>query len=191
MTEELPRLVYLGLLLVALGGFVFIEFRKRPGQTSRHLLAWGLIFLGVIAIAGLWDDISNSALPRQTALDGDQIQIPMGPDGHYHLIAELNGKNVRFVVDTGATTIALSTKDARKIGIDTDDLAYIGQARTANGLVRTAPVLIDSFRIGEISDRNVMAVVIDGDLGQSLLGMNYLSRFARVSMEGQRLLLER
>lgn len=191
MTEELPRLVYLGLLLVALGGFVFIEFRKRPGQTSRHLLAWGLIFLGVIAIAGLWDDISNSALPRQTVLDGDQIQIPMGPDGHYHLIAELNGKNVRFVVDTGATTIALSTKDARKIGIDTDDLAYIGQARTANGLVRTAPVLIDSFRIGEISDRNVMAVVIDGDLGQSLLGMNYLSRFARVSMEGQRLLLER
>lgn len=191
MTEELPRLVYLGLLLVALGGFVFIEFRKRPGQTSRHLLAWGLIFLGVIAIAGLWDDISNSALPRQTALDGDQIQIPMGPDGHYHLIAELNGKNVRFVVDTGATTIALSTKDARKIGIDTDDLAYIGQARTANGLVRTAPVLIDSFRIGDISDRNVMAVVIDGDLGQSLLGMNYLSRFARVSMEGQRLLLER
>lgn len=191
MTEELPRLAYLGLLLFALGGFLFIEFRKRPGQTSRHVLAWGMIFLGAIAVAGLWDDISGTALPRQTLLEGGRIEIPMGPDGHYHLTARLNDQSVRFVVDTGATTIALSPKDARKIGIDTDDLAYIGQARTANGLVRTAPVLIDSFQIGDIADRNVMAVVIDGDLGQSLLGMNYLGRFARVSIEDQRLLLER
>lgn len=191
MTEELPRLAYLGLLLLALGGFLFVEFRKKPGQTSRHLLAWGMIFAGAIAVAGLWQDISNSAIPRQTLLEGGRIEIPLAADGHYHLTANLNETPVRFVVDTGASTIALSRADARRVGIDANDLAFIGQARTANGLVRTAPVLIRSFQIGDISDENVMAVVIDGDLGQSLLGMNYLSRFARVSMEGQRLLLER
>lgn len=191
MTDEWPRLAYLVLLLVAIGGFLVVEFRHRPGKTSRQLLAWGLIFAGVIAVAGLWEDISGSAVPRQQLLEGGGIEIPVSRDGHYYLSAELNGQSVRFVVDTGATTIALTRDDAERIGIDTDSLAYISQARTANGLVPTAPVLIDTFQVGDIRDQRVMAMVIDGDLGQSLLGMNYLSKFARVSMEGSRLVLER
>lgn len=191
MTDEWPRLIYLGLLLLAIGGFLFVEFRARPGKTARQAAAWGLIFLGAIAVAGLWEDISGSAVPRQQVLEGGGIEVPLGPDGHYHLRADLNGTSVRFVVDTGATTIALSRDDAERIGIDVDGLAFVGQARTANGIVRTAPVLIDSFTIGEIHDERVMAVVIEADMDQSLLGMNYLSRFARVSMEGNRLVLER
>lgn len=191
MGDEFGRLAYLVLLLVAIGGFVLVEFRQRPGQASRQMLAWVLIFVGVVAAAGLWEDFSNRAAPRQQVLEGGRIEIPRSRDGHYHLAAELNGATVRFVVDTGATTIALSRRDAERIGIDTDGLAYIGQARTANGLVQTAPVMIDSFRIGEIADDRVMAVVINGEMELSLLGMTYLSRFARVSMEADRLLLER
>ena len=191
MTEEWPRLLYLGLLLLAIGGFLFVEFRARPGKTVRQAAAWGLIFLGAIAVAGLWEDISGTAAPRQQVLEGGRIEIPMGNDGHFHLRAELNGQAVRFVVDTGATSIALTRRDAGRIGIDTNGLAFTGQARTANGVVRTAPVLIDSFSIGEIHDERIMAVVIDGDLDQSLLGMNYLSRYARVSMQGRLLVLER
>lgn len=189
--ENLPRLAYLMLLLVAVGGFLIVELRHRPGQSMRQMLAWGLIFLGVIAVAGMWDDLSNTVTPRQQLLEGDEISIPISRDGHYYMTAELNGTPIRFVIDTGATTIALSRADARRIGIDPDDLAFVGQARTANGLVRTAPVLIDSFRLGEIADERVMAVVIEGDLSQPLLGMNYLSRFARISMEGDRLILQR
>ncbi len=191
MTDDLPRLAYLVLLLVAVGGFLVVEFRQRPGQTSRQLLAWAMIFAGAIAVAGLWDDISGTAVPRQQVLEGGGIEIPLGSDGHYHLAAKLNEKTVHFIVDTGASTVALTREDAQRIGIDTSNLAFVGQARTANGVVQTATVMIDSFQIGDISDDHVMAVVIDGELEQSLLGMSYLSRFARVSMEGERLLLER
>ena len=189
--DNLPQLIYLMLLLVAVGGFLIVEFRNRPGRSSRQLFTWALIFLGVIAVAGLWDDVTNTVSPRQQLLEGGEIAIPISRDGHFYLTAELNGTPIRFVIDTGATTIALSRADARRIGIDPDNLAFIGQARTANGVVATAPVLISSFRLGNIADERVMAVVIDGDLGQPLLGMNYLSRFARVSMEGNRLILER
>lgn len=191
MEIDFARLAYLALLLIAISGFLIVEFRKSPGKSSRHLLAWGLIFAGAVAVAGLWQDISGAAVPRQQVLEGGGIEVPLGPDGHYHLRADLNGTSVRFVVDTGATTIALSREDASRIGIDVDGLAFTGQARTANGIVRTAPVLIDSFAIGDIHDDRVMAVVIEGEMDQSLLGMNYLSRFARVSMEGNRLVLER
>lgn len=192
MTDDLPRLAYLILLLVAVGGFLVVEFRKSPGQTSRQVLAWVMIFAGAIAVAGLWDDISGAVVPRQQVSQGGaHIEIPVSSDGHYYMTAELNGKPVRFVVDTGATTIALSRQDAEKIGINTDDLAYLGQARTANGTVSTATVMIDSFRIGDLQDDRVPATVIDGEMDQSLLGMTYLSRFARVSMESDRLILER
>lgn len=192
MTDDLPRLAYLILLLLAIGGFLVVELRKSPGKTSRQLLAWALIFAGAVAIAGLWDDISGAVVPRQEISQGGaHIEIPVSHDGHYYLTAEANGVPVTFVVDTGATTIALSRQDAQKIGIDTGNLAYIGQARTANGTVATATVMIDSFRIGDIQDDRVPATVIDGEMDQSLLGMTYLSRFARVSMEDDRLVLER
>ncbi|WP_312525000.1 TIGR02281 family clan AA aspartic protease [Paracoccus sp. (in: a-proteobacteria)] len=191
MINDLPRLAYLVLLLVAVGGFLVVEFRSKPGQTMRQALAWGLIFAGTIAVAGLWSEISQTVSPRQQVFEGGRIEIPVSPDGHYYLSAQLNGKTVDFVVDTGATTIALSRDEAQKIGIDTANLAFISQARTANGIVATAPVVIRSFEIGDIHDENVMAMVIDGDLGQSLLGMSYLARFARVSIESDRLVLER
>jgi len=72
-----------------------------------------------------------------------------------------------------------------------ETLAYAGQARTANGIVQTAAVLLDSVAIGEIHDSRVPAVVLRAELEQSLMGMSYLSRFARVSIEGNRLILER
>ena len=77
------------------------------------------------------------------------------------------------------------------MGLDPDGLAYVGTAMTANGRVQTAPVTIDEIAIGEILDRNVRAWVIGADLDGSLLGMSYLRTFARVSFEGDLLILER
>ena len=86
---------------------------------------------------------------------------------------------------------ALGPADARRVGLVPDDLAYIGTAMTANGQVRTAPVTLDEIAIGDIVDRNVRAWVIGADLDGSLLGMSYLRTFARVSFEGDLLILER
>lgn len=191
MGEEFGRFAYLVLLLVAVGGFLLVELRARPGQALRQAAAWGLIFLGVIALAGLWDDIRGTITPRERILEGGRIEVPMGGDGHFHLTAEVNGTPLRFIVDTGATSIALGPRDARRAGIDPEALGYVGQARTANGLVETAPVMLDSVSIGDIRDSRVPAVVLRADLDQSLMGMSYLSRFARVSIENDKLILER
>lgn len=177
---------YNGLLLLVIGGALIIEFSGRGGQALRQASLWAVIFAGAILIANLWlgDD------GQQITGDG-RVEIPVSRDGHFHLTAELNGEPVRFVVDTGASSIALGPDDARKIGIDPDNLAYIGQARTANGVVRTANVTVDEFVIGDIVDRNVPAVVIGGELDGSLLGMTYLRRFGRVSFEDGTMVLER
>lgn len=189
--EDYGRLAYLVLLLVAVGGFVLFELRAQPGKTLRAAAAWAMIFLGVIALAGLWDDIRGAITPQARMLEGGRIEVPLGDDGHFHLTALVNGAPIRFVIDTGATTLALGPKDARKAGIDPDSLGYAGQARTANGTVETATVMLKSVSIGDIHDADVPAVVLRSDLDLSLLGMSYLSRFARVSIEGDRLILER
>ncbi|WP_423211623.1 retropepsin-like aspartic protease family protein [Paracoccus yeei] len=191
MGDELGRMAYLVLLLVAVGGFLLFELRARPGKTLRLAAAWAMIFLGVIALAGLWGDIRQAVAPQARMLEGGRIEVPMGGDGHFHLTARVNGQPVRFVIDTGATTIALAEDDARRAGIDPDSLAFVGQARTANGMVQTATVMLDSLTIGEIAEYDVPAVILRSDLDLSLMGMSYLSRFARVSIEGNRLILER
>ena len=191
MGDELGRMAYLVLLLVAVGGFLLFELRARPGKTLRLAAAWAMIFLGVIALAGLWGDIRQAVAPQARMLEGGRIEVPMGGDGHFHLTARVNGQPVRFVIDTGATTIALAEDDARRAGIGPDSLAFVGQARTANGMVQTATVMLDSLTIGEIAEYDVPAVILRSDLDLSLMGMSYLSRFARVSIEGHRLILER
>ncbi|MBD3788250.1 MAG: TIGR02281 family clan AA aspartic protease [Sphingomonadales bacterium] len=190
-TENLARLVYLTLLLVAVGGYFLIQIRRRPGETVRQAALWGLIFLGTIAAAGLWDDIKGQVMPRQAVLGDGRIEAPLAPDGHYYLTAAINGVPVRFVVDTGATDIVLTRRDAVRAGVDTGDLAFTGQARTANGTIATAPVRIASIELGPIHDSNVRAVVNDSQMDTSLLGMTYLTRFARVELTRDRLILER
>ncbi|WP_449040803.1 retropepsin-like aspartic protease family protein [Paracoccus sp. (in: a-proteobacteria)] len=191
MSIDPARLAYLTLLLLALGAFVVVEFRRDAGSTLRAVLAWGLIFLAAIGAAGLWQDISRDVMPRQAMLDPTRIEVPLGPDGHFHLTAELNGTPVRFIVDTGASALALSPRDARRAGIDLERLVYAGQARTANGIVPTATVRLDRVAIGDILDENVPAMVIQADIDRSLMGMDYLRRFARVSFEGDSMILER
>jgi aspartyl protease family protein len=112
-------------------------------------------------------------------------------NGHYYLEAQVNGVPVTFTVDTGATDLVLSREDARRAGIDPDDLAYLGAADTANGTVRTARVTLEQVALEGIVDRDVRAVVTDGDLDASLLGLSYLHLFSRIEIADGALVLTR
>lgn len=191
MGDDLGRLIYLVLLAGAVGSFLLVEFRRRPGTMARQALAWVLIFVGVLAAAGLWQDVRQQVAPRAVAGPDGRLEVPLDADGHAQLTAEVNGVPVRFVVDTGASMMALRQRDARRVGIDPDRLAYVGQAQTANGIVGTAGVTLDSVTVGGVTDDKVPAVVIEGELDRSLMGMSFLRRFARVSIEGDVLVLER
>lgn len=190
MSDNWPRIAYFVLLLIALSGYLLVEMRKDFGKSLRQMLAWGLIFLGLIAGFGLWDDIRKNIAPPQI-VEGNRIELPMAVDGHFYIDLRLNGVEVPFMVDTGASDIALRRKDAERAGIEMDRLSYTGFASTANGTVSTAPVRIGLIEIGAISDEDVRADVVEGDLDISLLGMSYLRRFARVGFEGETMVLER
>ncbi len=188
---DTARLVYLLVLGLAIAGYLIADNRASLGRMARQALSWGLIFVGMIAAYGLWNDISRNALPRQMQSQDGAISVPRAADGHFYLTLRLDGVPVRFVVDTGASDVVLSQQDARRVGIDPQALAYTGRAQAANGEVATAPARIGRVELEGITDRNLRVRVNGAEMDGSLLGMSYLRRFARLEIAGDRLLLER
>lgn len=186
------RLIYLIVLLVMVAGWFFMQSRDGLNKTLQYAAVWGMIFIGGAAAVGLWQDISNSSPNAQISLsETGQIIVPRARDGHYYLTAEINGADLRFVVDTGATDMVLTQADAARAGLNIDDLNYLGRANTANGEVRTAFVWLDQVTLGAVTDRNVSAVVNQGQMDQSLMGMGYLQRWGRIEIAGGKLILTR
>ena len=186
--ETLARVGYLAIILLALGGWVMVEFRQRLGQALRMALAWGLIFVGVMAGYGLWSDISRTALPRQILTNSGSIEVPRAEDGHYYLQLAINGTPLTLMVDTGASGLVLSLDDAARLGIEAGSLQFLGEAMTANGLVRTAQVTLPLIELGGFRSENFRAYVNEGAMDGSLLGMDYLGQF-RMEFAGNMLIL--
>lgn len=189
-SDTTARLIYLGLLLMAVGGALFTGLRQAPGRTVQQILIWGFIFLGLIAAYGLWPDLRRAINPSAAVVRNGVIELRQADDGHYYADTVVNGIAVTFLIDTGASDIVLSEEDARRVGLDPDSLSYSGQADTANGLVTTAPVRLKTLVLGPYEDRDLAASVNGGDLTDSLLGMRYLSRFD-MSISGDRMTLRR
>ncbi|WP_299023532.1 TIGR02281 family clan AA aspartic protease [uncultured Sulfitobacter sp.] len=191
-SDNIASLIYLVLLGCAVGGWMFMSGRESISKTLQMAAVWGFIFLGVVAAYGLWNDVQRQTMNDQMLQLGDgQIIVPRQPDGHYYLTLALNGENIRFVVDTGATDMVLTRRDAERAGLDPDSLNFIGMANTANGTVRTAPVRIDTVRLGDITDTDVRASVNGGEMFGSLLGMGYLEKWGRIEISGGELRLTR
>ncbi len=189
-SQDLPRLIYLVLLGTAVAGWFIAENRQNLGKTARMGLAWGLIFLGVIAAYGLWGDIKSDVLPRQAVSEDGRIEVPRSIDGHFHLTLRLNDEPVDFLVDTGASDIVLTLDDAKRVGLDPDNLAFLGTAQTANGTVKTAFATVDNISIGPVSFDRVRVSVNGGEMPGSLLGMSLLSRFDRLEINDNVLRLD-
>lgn len=188
--DQVGRLVYLGIILVALIGWVLAEYRGRLGFAMRSALAWGMIFVGGMAGYGLWGDIRGHIMPVQTVSQAGQIVVPRAEDGHYYLTLTIDGTEIEFMADTGATNVVLSDRDARKLGIDPAGLAYLGRADTANGTVQTAEISLRNVKLGPFFDERITASISKGEMEGSLLGMDYLGRF-RIEIDQDRMILSR
>lgn len=110
--------------------------------------------------------------------EGQAASIAKAADGHYWAEAAVNGARVRFLVDTGASAVALTIADAQRLGFDTGRLAYDYKVTTASGQARAAAVKLDRVIIAGVQVAAVDALVIERGLDTSLLGMSYLGRLS-------------
>ncbi|NNE86999.1 MAG: TIGR02281 family clan AA aspartic protease [Silicimonas sp.] len=188
--DELAQFLLILVLGTAVAGWLFTDNRNF-GKVMKMSISWGLIFLGTIAAIGLWDDTSRTFSPRQSMLEGGaRIEVPRDPSGHFNLVVEVNGVPVDFLVDTGATDVVLTMEDAARVGLNPQELAFIGSARTANGTVRTASARVDNLRLGKLSFDNARVSINGGEMDQSLLGMSFLGRVGRLEIANNMLILE-
>ena len=120
-----------------------------------------------------------------------QPAIARAPDGHYWATAEVNGQPVRVLVDTGATAVALTVDDARRLGLHPERLPFTRNLATASGAVRAAPVTLAAVQVGDARLDGVSALVVSEGLSSSLLGMSYLGRLSGFSADRDGLVLRR
>ena len=190
--DALMRLVYLGILLIGIGGFFLWGQRGRLARNLRDLLIWALIFAMVIIAYGFRDVLREQLWPASMVqVDAHEIDLVRARDGHFHATLEVNGAPIRFMIDTGASDVVLSRRDAERAGFDPAALDYVGRATTANGTVPIAPVTLGEVKFGNVTDTGVPASVNAGQLDVSLLGMSYLDRFSGIEIAGDRMRLRR
>ncbi|WP_422362859.1 retropepsin-like aspartic protease family protein [Pyruvatibacter mobilis] len=192
------RLTYLVLLLVLVGSSVIVGWRQRAGLALKQALVW--IAIGIVLIAAysfrdefrmLGHRLLGEVVPSAPLSDTPgQVALRASADGHFHVQALINGTNVRLLVDTGASDVALTASDARRLGIDPATLRFNRIYNTANGQVAGARVVLDEVTVGSLTVRDVAASVTQGDgLSQSLLGMSFLRELSAVQFDGDRLIL--
>lgn len=199
--DQFADLVYLGAWGAVVGAGLLFTFRGRFSEAVRNAGIWIAVFLVLIALYALAPDARSlgdrmmaALMPGRVAeiegTDGRKVMIMRSGDDHFHVDAIVDGQPISFLVDTGASFVALDPNAARRIGIDPDQLRYTTRIMTANGAARAAPVFLKSIRIGGIERRDVPAAVIDQDgLGLSLLGMSYLRTLSSFDFRGERLIL--
>jgi aspartyl protease family protein len=163
-----------------------------------HMLIW--IFIMLLLIVGyafryelqiVADRVLIVLMPGRNWDKNGQIIVAKSADSHFYLDTVINSQEVRFLVDTGATEIALSLQDAKTIGIDLSTIQYTRRYNTANGVSLGAPIILDKITIGDITIRNIPAHVMqEGADSVSLLGMSALKKFKTVVIQRDKLVLE-
>lgn len=115
---------------------------------------------------------------RPDAPGVDAAVLKKRADRHFWANAKVNNVHVEFMVDTGASSVALTPEDARRLGFTDDDLNYDYDVFTAGGKIRGAFIRLDEIQIGRVTVENVGAMVIESDLQQSLLGMSFMNELS-------------
>ena len=134
-------------------------------------------------IAGGLPGISQTTAAEMLQLNA-ATALKAGQNGHFIVKAEINGRNVKVMVDTGASAVALSYEDAKDIGLHPSNLDYNVPVSTANGMVKAAGVSLDKVEIDGVRVSDVQGLVMpEGVMRGSLLGMSFLSKLQSFKVE--------
>jgi aspartyl protease family protein len=143
------------------------------------------------------DRLMGELIPSsEIEVSGGAVSIRANQSGHYVVEAMVavgkhdgGGQPIRFLVDTGASDVVLSPRDAERLGFKLSDLEYTRAYRTANGMVNGAPVRLNRVSIGPLSLGEVRASVNGAPMKNSLLGMSFLSRLSGYEVSRERMVL--
>jgi len=188
---QLGGLYLLMAVMLMLG--MLMTRREPAARLFTYGLAWVAVFASGLILLAFRDNLGWVAQRLRAEADGTPIsegremRIPMAIDGHFWVKARLNGHDVRFLVDSGATTTTIDRGTAEAAGVEMSNRRdqYV---RTGNGVIRVASGRADEIRIGTITRHDVVLEVADND-DLNVLGMNYLSSLSRWGVEGRWLVL--
>ncbi len=191
------RLTYSLALLAVLGGSALIGRRFRTVPVIRYASIWIVLGLGIFTIYSFRDEarsVYNRLLgeltPDRARIEGGDVVIRMASNGHFVVRADVDGTEITFLVDTGASDVVISPADAKRMGYDLDTLKFTKTYRTANGTVYGAPVRLGTISIGPLNVRDVRASVNSAEISRSLLGMSFLERLSGYEVRGNSLILK-
>lgn len=199
--DQFARAVSLSLMAAWIGLGLF-SGRFPAGTNLRNVAIWLTMFLVIAAgyqyrrplqdfastmTLGL---VPSSPQTARGANGGVEVSLGRYDSGHFEANAQVNGQSVRFMVDTGASSIVLSNRDAATAGIDLASLKFTVPVSTANGNALAAIARLDEMSIGGIVRRNMPALVAaEGAMDQSLLGMDFLDTLKGYSVDQDRMVL--
>jgi aspartyl protease family protein len=199
--HDFSQLVWLGLLGLVIGAGL-LGSGRRFGYMARSLGAWVIVAFVLVAgyqyryeLQDFASRVTAGLVPGSPlALGQDDgratVTLDKGDSGHFEARVLVNGKPIHAVVDTGASSIVLTSNDAITAGINPATLNYTVPVATANGSAKAAAVRTDEIAIGGIVRNNMTVLVAaPGSLWQSLLGMNFIGSLSGFDVRGDRMIL--
>ena len=194
--DQALNFIYLIGCLVLVGSALMV--RRLPfGQSVRMVLAWLLIFAAAFVAFTLKDDFIALGHRAMAEMRGDnvvetngaEIRIRRADDGHFWVNGEVNGRPVRFLVDSGATVTMLDRATAERVGIAPDD-SFGVMISTANGTTMADRGRAGKIRVGPIERGDLAVHIARGGGDTNVLGMNFLSTLSAWGVEGSTLRLK-
>jgi aspartyl protease family protein len=194
--SETAGLIY-SLLLLVLVGSALISRSLPIGQTLKMALGWvgifALIFLLVSfrpELKQIWQRVTGElGLGSAPAIVGSPTVLRKAEDGHFWTTAKVNGVDVRFMVDSGASYTAMSVAAARNAGVEPDTLSLKVVLQTANGAVEADRATVAELQVGSLAMKDHAVVVASAFGDTNVLGMNFLSEMESWRVEGDSMIL--
>ncbi len=196
MTDDRTVYVLFGLLMLVLPLSSLLARRPSIGTVLRALLGWAVI-VGVLYVAfgnrerigELAGTIGERLGVEEQSVDGDTVRIRQSVDGHFWVVARLNGVERRMLIDSGATSTAISEATAKAIGVTPRRVPPV-LLTTANGTIEAARGRIETVRIGSLETRDLPVVISPAFGEMDVVGMNFLSRLGSWQVARGTLILE-
>ncbi|WP_242115483.1 retropepsin-like aspartic protease family protein [Sphingomonas lacusdianchii] len=196
MSDDRSIYLLLGLLALSLPLSSLLVRRPPARAVLRAILGWACIaailylaFSNRSRLAELATGLGNQLGLTEQMVEGDTVRIRQAPDGHFYATARLNGVERRMLIDSGATTTAISEATAQAIGVKPRRVPPV-IITTANGMVEAARGRIETVRIGSLETRDLPVVVAPAFGNLDVIGMNFLSRLGSWRVERGTLVLE-